>query len=94
MKVPLYSQMSKILAPAVGLMLVLGVSSFSSAGKVWSVGIFNDQILSVTKKGAKKWGAWAWNRGRAWDFFFSRDFAIEKKWGNNIKKSDGLDLLR
>ena len=39
MKVPLYSQMSKILAPVVGLMLVLGVSSFSSAGDLKAIAV-------------------------------------------------------
>ena len=66
MKVPLYSQMSKILAPAVGLMLVLGVSSFSSAGDLKAIaGLvpeqgtdygWNQQGVDAARTVAEKYG--------------------------------------
>ena len=66
MKVPLYSQMSKILAPAVGLMLVLGVSSFSSAGDLKAIAVlvpeqgtdygWNQQGVDAARTVAEKYG--------------------------------------
>ena len=66
MKVPLYSQMSKILAPAVGLMLVLGVSSFSSAGDLKAIAVlvpeqgtdygWNQQGVDAARTVAEKHG--------------------------------------